>query len=97
MAGSGEAACCGGRSQGLHCLATIILAPHRIGGDGDHGWEQGSFTGPHASGLETWFIRGISAGAATYAFRQTAVYNCLTHNLIEAVELGALAPVVVEG
>lgn len=47
--------------------------------------------------METWFIRGISAGAATYAFRQAAVYNYLTHNLIEAVELEALAQVVVEG
>ncbi len=52
VAGNGETACCGGRSQGLHYLATIILAPV-TGGDGDYGWEQGSFAAPPAQGLET--------------------------------------------
>ena len=33
-------------------------------------WEQGSFSDPPAHGLETWFIRGGSAGAAIYTFRQ---------------------------
>jgi len=50
-----------------------------------------------ATGLETWFIRGGSAGAALYTFRQPGVYVYLNHNLIEAVELGAASHVVVEG
>ncbi len=68
-----------------------------IGGHGDYVWEQGSFADPPAHGLQTWFIRGGSAGAAIYKFRQPGVYAYLTHNLIEAVELGALAHVVVDG
>ena len=71
--------------------------PHLIAGHGDYVWEQGSFSDPPAHGLETWFIRGGSAGAAIYTFKQPGVYNYLTHNLIEAVELGALAQVVVDG
>jgi len=71
--------------------------PHLIGGHGDYVWEQGSFSDPPAHGLETWFIRGGSAGAAIYTIKQPGVYNYLTHNLIEAVELGALAQVVVDG
>ena len=67
------------------------------GGHGDFVWEQGSFADPPAHGLETWFIRGGSAGAAVYTFRQPGLYAYLTHNLSEAVELGALAHVMVEG
>jgi len=47
--------------------------------------------------LETWFVRGGSAGAALYEFRQPGVYAYLNHNLIEAVEFGAAAHVVVDG
>ena len=81
----------------IHSQANRDSRPHLIGGHGDFVWEQGSFADPPAHGLETWFIRGGSAGAAIYTFRQPGVYNYLTHNLIEAVELGALAQVVVEG
>ena len=81
----------------IHSQANRDSRPHLIGGHGDFVWEQGSFSDPPAHGLETWFIRGGSAGAAIYTFRQPGVYNYLTHNLIEAVELGALAQVVVEG
>lgn len=81
----------------IHSQANRDSRPHLIGGHGDYVWEQGSFSDPPAHGLETWFIRGGSAGAAVYTFRQPGVYNYLTHNLIEAVELGALAQVVVEG
>ena len=52
---------------------------------------------PPAHGLGTWFIRGGSASAAIYTFKQPGVYGYLTHNLIEALELGALAQVVVDG
>ncbi len=81
----------------IHSQANRDSRPHLIGGHGDYVWEQGSFADPPAHGLETWFIRGGSAGAAIYTFRQPGVYNYLTHNLIEAVELGAVAQVVVEG
>ncbi len=81
----------------IHSQANRDSRPHLIGGHGDYVWEQGSFADPPAEGLETWFIRGGSAGAALYTFRQPGVYAYLSHNLIEAVELGALAHVVVEG
>ena len=81
----------------IHSQANRDSRPHLIGGHGDYVWEQGSFSDPPAHGLETWFIRGGSAGAAIYTFRQPGIYNYLSHNLIEAVELGALAQVVVEG
>ncbi len=81
----------------VHSQANRDSRPHLIGGHGDYVWEQGSFADPPAEGLETWFIRGGSAGAALYTFRQPGVYVYLSHNLIEAVELGALATVVVEG
>ena len=81
----------------IHSQANRDSRPHLIGGHGDHVWENGSFADPPARGLETWFIRGGSAGAAVYTFRQAGVYFYLTHNLIEAAELGALAQVAVEG
>lgn len=81
----------------IHSQANRDSRPHLIGGHGDYVWEQGSFSDPPAHGLETWFICGGSAGAAIYTFRQPGLYVYLTHNLIEAVELGALAHVRVEG
>ena len=81
----------------IHSQANRDSRPHLIGGHGDFVWEQGSFSDPPAHGLETWFIRGGSAGAAIYTFRQPGIYAYLNHNLIEAVELGALAHVNVQG
>ena len=81
----------------IHSQANRDSRPHLIGGHGDYVWEQGSFVDPPSEGLETWFIRGGSAGAALYTFRQPGAYVYLSHNLIEAVHLGALAIVVVEG
>ena len=81
----------------IHSQANRDSRPHLIGGHGDFVWEQGSFSDPPAHGLETWFIRGGSAGAAIYTFRQPGTYAYLNHNLIEAVELGALAHVNVQG
>ena len=40
---------------------------------------------------------GGSAGAALYEFLQPGVYAYVNHNLIEAVNLGATAHVLVEG
>ncbi len=81
----------------IHAQANRDSRPHLIGGHGDYVWETGKFSNPPETGLETWFIRGGSAGAALYKFRQPGVYAYVNHNLIEAVMLGATAHVMVEG
>ncbi|MER2535970.1 MAG: copper-containing nitrite reductase [Rhizobiaceae bacterium] len=81
----------------VHCQANRDTRPHLIGGHGDYVWEAGKFANPPARNLETWFIRGGSAGAALYTFLQPGVYAYVNHNLIEAVELGATAHFLVEG
>ncbi|MGE0241023.1 MAG: copper-containing nitrite reductase [Parvibaculaceae bacterium] len=81
----------------VHAQANRDSRPHLIGGHGDHVWEMGKFNNPPAKDLETWFIRGGSAGAALYTFRQRGLYAYVNHNLIEAAELGATAHVRVEG
>jgi nitrite reductase (NO-forming) len=81
----------------LHSQANRDSRPHLIGGHGDYVWETGKFVNPPQKDLETWFIRGGSAGAALYSFLQPGVYAYVTHNLIEAVELGATAHFKVEG
>ena len=81
----------------IHAQSNRDSRPHLIGGHGDYVWETGSFADDPATGLETWFIRGGSAGAALYKFRQPGIYVYLSHNLIEAVQLGALSIVDVEG
>lgn len=81
----------------VHSQANRDTRPHLIGGHGDYVWEEGKFANPPAKDLETWFIRGGSAGAALYTFRQPGIYAYVNHNLIEAAELGATAHIVVEG
>jgi len=81
----------------VHSQANRDTRPHLIGGHGDYVWEQGKFANPPAKDLETWFIRGGSAGSALYTFLQPGVYAYVNHNLIEAVELGATAHFKVEG
>lgn len=81
----------------VHSQANRDSRPHLIGGHGDLVWETGKFNNPPERDLETWFIRGGSAGSALYKFRQPGVYAYVNHNLIEAVNLGATAHVVVEG
>ncbi|PID35927.1 MAG: nitrite reductase, copper-containing [Rhodobacterales bacterium] len=81
----------------IHNQANRDSRPHLIGGHGDYVWEAGSFNDAPQTNLETWFIRGGSAGAAMYTFRQPGVYAYVNHNLIEAVLLGATAHFVVEG
>ena len=81
----------------VHAQANRDSRPHLIGGHGDVVWELGKFNNKPDIDLETWFIRGGSAGAALYEFRQPGVYAYVNHNLIEAVNLGATAHVVVEG
>ncbi len=81
----------------IHAQSNRDSRPHLIGGHGDLVWETGSFNDTPATNLETWFIRGGSAGAMAYTFRQPGIYAYVSHNLIEAVLLGATAHVVVEG
>ena len=81
----------------IHAQATRDTRPHLIGGHGDLVWETGSFNDMPATNLETWLIRGGSAGAMSYTFLQPGIYAYVNHNLIEAVMLGATAHVVVEG
>lgn len=81
----------------IHSQANYDTRPHLIGGHGDYVWETGSFADPPETGLETWFIRGGSAGAAIYTFRQPGLYAYLNHNLIEAVIKGATAHFDVKG
>jgi nitrite reductase (NO-forming) len=81
----------------VHSQANRDTRPHLIGGHGDHVWEMGKFNNSPARDLETWFIRGGSAGAALYTFRQRGLYAYVNHNLIEAAELGATAHVKVDG
>ncbi len=81
----------------IHAQANRDTRPHLIGGHGDLVWETGSFDDPPTTNLETWFIRGGSAGAALYTFRQPGLYAYVNHNLIEAFALGAAAHVQVGG
>lgn len=81
----------------IHAQANRDSRPHLIGGHGDFVWDTGSFADAPATNLETWFIRGGSAGAMLYKFRQPGVYAYVNHNLIEAIMLGATAHVKVDG
>ncbi len=72
----------------IHSQANRDSRPHLIGGHGDLVWPSGSFADKPLTNLETWFIRGGSAGAMLYEFRQPGTYVYLNHNLIEAVVLG---------
>ena len=81
----------------VHSQANRDTRPHLIGGHGDYVWETGGFNDAPATDLETWFIRGGSAGAMLYEFRQPGLYAYVNHNLIEAILLGAVAHVQVEG
>lgn len=81
----------------VHTQANRDTRPHLIGGHGDLVWETGKFNNAPLRDQETWFIRGGSAGAALYTFRQPGVYAYVNHNLIEAVNLGATAHIKVAG
>ena len=81
----------------IHSQANRDSRPHLIGGHADLMWQGGSFGDKPASNLETWFVAGGSAVAMMYQFRQLGTYVYLNHNLIEAVLLGAIAQVRVEG
>ncbi len=81
----------------IHSQANRQSFPHLIGGHGDYVWERGDLAAAPAEGLESWVIAAGSAGAFTYTFRQPGTYVYLSHNLIEAVMLGALSQIKVDG
>jgi nitrite reductase (NO-forming) len=81
----------------VHSQADRDTRPHLVGGHGDYVWETGGFTNAPKTDVETWFIRGGSAGAALYTFRQPGIVAYVNHNMIEAFELGATAHFKVEG
>jgi len=81
----------------VHSQVDRDSRPHLVGGHGDYVWETGKFSNPPMTSLETWFIRGGSAGAALYTFLQPGIYGYVNHNMIEAFELGATAHFRVEG
>lgn len=81
----------------VHAQANRDTRPHLIGAHGDYVWDTGSFNDAPATDLETWFIRGGSAGAMMYTFLLPGMYSYVNHNLIEAVLLGAAAHFKVEG
>ena len=81
----------------IHSQANRDTRPHLIGGHGDLVWSGRSFSDVPATDLETWLVAGGSAAAALYQFKQPGLYAYVNHNLIEAVMLGAVAHVQVEG
>ena len=81
----------------VHSQANRDSRPHLIGGHGDYVWEQGKFSNPPDVNLETWFVRGGSAAATLYTFKQPGIYAYVNHNLIEAALLGATAHFIVGG
>ena len=81
----------------IHSQANRDSRPHLIGGHGELVWRGGSFSDIPATDLETWFVPGGSAVAALYEFKQPGLYVYLSHNLIEAILLGAAAHINVTG
>ena len=81
----------------IHAQANRDTRPHLIGGHADYAWQSGKFANPPEQDLETWFVRGGSAGVAVYTFLQPGTYAYLNHNLIEAFYLGAIAHFEVGG
>ena len=81
----------------IHSQADRDSRVHIIGGHGDYVWETGKFSNRPETDVETWFIRGGSASAALYKFLQPGIYGYVNHNMIEAIELGAIAHFKVEG
>ena len=81
----------------VHSQANRASYPHLIGGHADLYWVGGSFGDTPLTSQETWFVPAGSAVAAAYEFKQPGLYVYLSHNLIEAVLLGAALHMNVEG
>ena len=81
----------------VHSQANRQSYPHLIGGHGDYVWERGNIADVPQTNLESWAIAAGSAAVFTYTFKQPGTYAYLSHNLIEAFLLGAVAQIKVEG
>ena len=81
----------------IHSQANRQSYPHLIGGHGDYVWERGNFADAPVRDIESWVIAAGSAGAFMYTFQQPGTYVYLSHNLIEAVMLGAISHIQVDG
>jgi nitrite reductase (NO-forming) len=81
----------------IHSQANRPSYPHLIGGHADLYWVGGSFSDTPLTSQETWFVPAGAAVAAAYEFKQPGLYVYLSHNLIEAVLLGAALHMNVEG
>ncbi len=82
----------------VHSQANRDSRPHLIGGHGDYGF--GRETGKFGNRPETNSRRGSSrrlCGRGALHVQAARSYAYVTHNLIEAVELGATAHFKVEG
>ncbi|MDO4777472.1 MAG: copper-containing nitrite reductase [Cardiobacteriaceae bacterium] len=80
-----------------HSQANRQSYPHLIGGHGEYVWERGNLADKPAQNLESWVIAAGSAGAAMYTFKQPGTYVYLSHNLIEALNFGAISQIRVDG
>lgn len=80
-----------------HSQANRQSYPHLIGGHGEYVWERGNLADAPVHDLETWVIAAGSAGAAMYTFKQPGTYVYLSHNLIEALNFGAISQIRVDG
>jgi len=81
----------------IHSQSNRPSYPHLIGGHADLFWQEGSFNDVPLTSQETWFVAAGGAVAAAYEFKQPGLYVYLSHNLIEAVLLGAALHMNVEG
>ncbi|MCJ8321948.1 MAG: copper-containing nitrite reductase [Colwellia sp.] len=81
----------------VHSQANRQAYPHLIGGHGDYVWETGSFNDAPNTNLETWSIAAGAAGAAIYTFKQPGTYAYVSHNLIEAILMGSVLHIQVDG
>ncbi len=81
----------------IHSQANRDSRIHLIGGHADLFWHGGSFNDTPMTNRETWPVFGGEAVAAMYTFKQPGLYAYVNHNLIEAIMLGAVAEVLVEG
>lgn len=81
----------------VHSQANRQAYPHLIGGHGDYVWANGSFNDTPDTDQETWTVAAGQAGAMVYTFQQPGTYAYVSHNLIEAIMMGSVAHIQVDG
>ena len=78
----------GGTELLLYARATRDTWPHLIGGHRELVGQGGSFKNVPNTTLETWPVRGGSAGTMVYSFKKPVVYAYVNHKLILGVHTG---------